>query len=69
MLVSASTPISAGVTHACGTYSSPPPTGTGAVGTSTALTVVWQAPPPPDNSPLDELQKRYPTADKPAGNR
>src|SRR5690606_36725103 len=35
-LVRVSTPISAGTTHCVGTYSSPPPTGMGAVGTSTA---------------------------------
>ena len=36
MLVTASAPIEAGLTHSWGTKSSPPPMGTGAVGTSTA---------------------------------
>lgn len=31
-----------------------------AVGTSDGTTVVWQAPRPPDDTPLPELQKRYP---------
>jgi len=38
-----------------------------AVGTSDGTTVVWQVPRPPEDAPLNELQRRYPTGgDNPA---